>query len=89
MTMSDRARVSATSYRTLRRDATSKEPGIVSSDSQSAPGQEPSRPEPGSDLIDVEMIREALRGLRFGQVTIIVQDGVLIQIDRLERRRLK
>jgi hypothetical protein len=34
-------------------------------------------------------IRESLRGLRFGSVNIIVQDGVVIQIDRTEKRRLR
>ena len=34
-------------------------------------------------------IRESLRGLRFGSVNIIVQDGVIIQIDRTEKRRLR
>jgi hypothetical protein len=33
-------------------------------------------------------IREALKGLRFGTVNIIIQDGVIIQIDRTEKRRL-
>ncbi len=33
-------------------------------------------------------IEEALQGLRFGQVTVTVQDGVVVQIDRLERTRL-
>jgi len=32
-------------------------------------------------------IEEALRGLRFGTVTIIVQDGVVIQLERTEKRR--
>jgi hypothetical protein len=32
-------------------------------------------------------IREALSGLRYGAVTVIVQDGVVVQIDRTERRR--
>lgn len=41
------------------------------------------RPEPA-----MEQIREALRDLRYGQVTIIVQDGVIVQIDRIERKRL-
>jgi hypothetical protein len=36
----------------------------------------------------LEQIRDALRGLRYGQVTIIVQDGVVVQIDRTERKRL-
>jgi len=34
-------------------------------------------------------IRDALRGLRFGAVNIIVQDGVIVQIDRTEKRRVR
>jgi hypothetical protein len=37
----------------------------------------------------LDQIRESLRGLRFGSVNIIVQDGVVIQIDRTEKRRLR
>ena len=37
----------------------------------------------------VSQIEESLRGLRFGQVTITVQDGVVVQIDRLERTRVQ
>jgi len=36
----------------------------------------------------LDQVRDALRGLRFGQVTIIVQDGQVVQIDRLDRRRV-
>jgi hypothetical protein len=48
-------------------------------------------PSVGTDDRDVELhqIREALRGLRFGAVNIIVQDGVVVQIDRTEKRRLR
>ena len=42
---------------------------------------------PADDAID--QIRDSLRGLRFGSVNIIVQDGVIIQIDRTEKRRLR
>ncbi|HZZ73367.1 MAG TPA: YezD family protein [Pirellulales bacterium] len=38
---------------------------------------------------DLRVIREALQGLKFGSVTIVVQDGVIVQIDRTERRRLR
>ncbi|MFN0198517.1 MAG: YezD family protein [Planctomycetaceae bacterium] len=31
---------------------------------------------------------DALRGLRYGQVTIIVQDERIVQIDRTEKQRL-
>jgi hypothetical protein len=34
-------------------------------------------------------VRTSLRNLQFGSVTIIVQDGVIIQIDRTEKRRLQ
>jgi len=33
-------------------------------------------------------IHEALRGLRFGAVTVIVQDGHVIQVERTEKLRL-
>ena len=33
-------------------------------------------------------ICRVLQGLRFGSVTIVVQDGVVVQIDRTEKRRL-
>jgi hypothetical protein len=33
-------------------------------------------------------VRASLENLRYGSVTIIVQDGVVIQIDRLEKKRL-
>jgi hypothetical protein len=37
----------------------------------------------------LEAIRQALRGLRYGQIVVIVQDGVVVQVDRTERRRLR
>jgi hypothetical protein len=36
----------------------------------------------------LERIREALRGLRFGAVTAIVHDGVVVQVERTEKLRL-
>jgi hypothetical protein len=33
-------------------------------------------------------IRQALNGLRYGVVSVIVQDGVVVQIERTERSRL-
>ncbi len=35
----------------------------------------------------MQSITQALAGLRYGQVTVIVQDGRVIQIDRTERHR--
>ena len=34
-------------------------------------------------------VKEALRGLAFGTVTLVVQDGVVIQVERTERRRFQ
>ena len=36
----------------------------------------------------LERIQNALRGLRFGEVTVIVQDGLVVQIERTEKLRL-
>ena len=33
-------------------------------------------------------VREALHGLRYGEVTIVVQDGVVVQVERTEKVRL-
>jgi hypothetical protein len=47
---------------------------------------------PPTDLTreqELQQIREALRGLRYGAVHIVVQDGLVIQIDRTEKRRLR
>ena len=38
---------------------------------------------------ELQHIREALAGLRYGAVNIIVQDGVVIQIERTEKHRLR
>lgn len=34
-------------------------------------------------------IYEAVRGLRHGVVQVIIQDGVVVQIDRTEKQRLR
>jgi hypothetical protein len=34
-------------------------------------------------------IVEALQGLRFGEVTVVVQDGVVVQVERTERVRVR
>ncbi|MCE9548585.1 MAG: DUF2292 domain-containing protein [Planctomycetia bacterium] len=38
---------------------------------------------------ELEEIRSLLKGLRYGSVQIIVQDGVVVQIDKTEKRRLR
>lgn len=41
-----------------------------------------------SDQTLLEVL-DTLRGLQFGSVTLTVHDGVVVQIDRMEKRRLK
>jgi hypothetical protein len=36
----------------------------------------------------VQKIRKAISGLRFGTVTAVVHDGVVVQVERTERIRL-
>jgi hypothetical protein len=50
------------------------------------PGQ-PGMPPADSDDEANRLIGEALRDLQYGQVTVTVQDGVIVQVDRLERWR--
>lgn len=38
---------------------------------------------------ELSRILRALGGLRFGSVTIVVQDGVVVQIDRTEKTRVR
>ncbi|HEX3727045.1 MAG TPA: YezD family protein, partial [Pirellulales bacterium] len=37
----------------------------------------------------IEHIRRALVGLQFGEVSVIVQDGVVVQVERIERKRFR
>jgi hypothetical protein len=47
------------------------------------------RPAPTGVSVDLEPIHAAIKGIRFGEVRIVIQDGVVIQIDRVEKRRLR
>ena len=42
----------------------------------------------GDRLDALDRIQTALRGLRFGTVTVVVQDGVVVQVERTEKIRL-
>jgi hypothetical protein len=37
----------------------------------------------------LEYVNAALRGLKFGHVTLVVADGHVVQVDRFEKRRLR
>ncbi len=48
-----------------------------------------SHPSPESWSRDLErLVREALTSIRFGTVTLVVQDGRVIQVDKNEKIRL-
>ena len=38
---------------------------------------------------ELEPIREAVRGIRYGEVRVIIQDGLIVQIERLEKQRFR
>ncbi len=46
---------------------------------------EPTQSRTNKQVLDE--INKALIGLRFGQVTVTVQDGNVVQIERIDRRR--
>ena len=43
---------------------------------------------PRDPSFELEQIRLALQGIRYGEVRVIVHNGSIIQIDRLEKQRL-
>jgi hypothetical protein len=53
----------------------------------------PAAPQPAeserSHRSALRYVEEALRGLQYGTLTIIVQDGVVVQVERTERRRFQ
>jgi hypothetical protein len=59
-------------------------------DGQSPSPAPPLPPERHTANADAALLRigDALRGLRYGSVLAIVQDGVVVQIERTEKTRL-
>lgn len=45
-------------------------------------------PSPARVREAVDRIHAALRGLRYGTVTAVVQDGIVVQVERTEKIRL-
>jgi hypothetical protein len=39
--------------------------------------------------IDFEQVRTAIAGIRYGEVRVIIHDGVIVQIERVEKQRLR
>ena len=44
-------------------------------------------PAPAASDATLQRLSDALRGLRYGSVVAIVQDGVVVQIERTEKTR--
>lgn len=61
----------------------SQPPSISAQDASSSQAGRAAPRHPAIDRID-----DALRGLRYGSVLAIVQDGVVVQIERTEKTRL-
>jgi|GEM_PF-867543 len=59
----------------------------VMSKAQPGNGQPNGSSDPRMEIA-LNQIRDALGGLRFGSVVVLVQDGVVVQIERTEKRRL-
>lgn len=38
---------------------------------------------------DLQELRRALSGIQYGMVNIVIQDGLIVQIDRTEKRRIR
>jgi hypothetical protein len=51
------------------------------------PDQPAAHPAPAASEAVLHRLSDALRGLRFGSVVAIVQDGVVVQIERTEKTR--
>jgi hypothetical protein len=49
---------------------------------------EPKRSQEEPEDAAFRLLRDALRGLQFGSVTAIVQNGVVVQVDRTEKKRI-
>ncbi|AMV38134.1 YezD family protein [Planctomyces sp. SH-PL62] len=39
--------------------------------------------------LDLDRVRAAVRDIRYGEVRVIIQDGLIVQIERLEKQRLR
>jgi hypothetical protein len=52
-------------------------------DDQRTPGSSP------SGDVELAQVLTAVKGIRYGEVRVIIQDGVIVQIDRVERQRFR
>ena len=45
-------------------------------------------PSPARDF-DLDQVRKAVKGIQYGEVRVIIQDGLIVQIERVEKQRLR
>ena len=38
---------------------------------------------------DLDQVRKAVKGIQYGEVRVIIQDGLIVQIERVEKQRLR
>jgi hypothetical protein len=73
-----------------RRNAVASGTTIQTEDKQASGAlAQPAGTSNGSLELALEQIRDALRGLRFGSISVVIQDGVVVQIERTEKKRLR
>jgi hypothetical protein len=51
-------------------------------------GERTAHPGPALDP-ELDQVRRAVKGIRFGEVRLIIQDGLIVQIERVEKQRLR
>jgi hypothetical protein len=61
---------------------------IKTSSPQNDKGTALSAVDPSPDSV-LEQIRHAIKGIRFGEIRVIIQDHVIVQIERVEKQRLR
>jgi len=61
---------------------------IKTSYSQNDKGDDSSAAVPSPDSV-LDQIRSAIKGIRFGEIRVIIQDHVVVQIERVEKQRLR
>jgi hypothetical protein len=66
--------------------------GVIMSIKRSSPqndkGTALSAADPSPDSV-LEQIRHAIKSIRYGEIRVIIQDHVIVQIERVEKQRLR
>jgi hypothetical protein len=39
--------------------------------------------------VGIDQVRRAIHSIRYGEVRVVIQDGLIVQIDRVEKQRLR